>query len=101
MTKNPLIPALCASGYIFVVAILMRYVVATQQNKPDPFLAPVVFLSVLTLSVAVMAYLFFYEPLQFLIDGKRKEAAHFFLQTAGIFAILTIVISVFVFLGNI
>lgn len=99
MTKNPLINAACASGYIVFIALLFKFVAATQGNKPDTFFAPVAFLSLLTLSVVVMAYLFFYQPLQLFIDGKKKQAINLFMQTAGIFAVITLIISALVFSG--
>jgi len=36
-----------------------------------------------------MAFVFFYQPLQLLIDGKKKEAVKLFAQTIGFFAIIT------------
>jgi hypothetical protein len=56
-------------------------------------------LFVLTLSVAVMAFLFFYQPLLLLIDGKKKEALNLFAMTVGFFAIITLVVLVLLFLG--
>jgi len=56
MSKNPLINALSASGYIILVVSIMTFVSQTQKNKPDTFFAPIVFLSLLTLSVSVIMY---------------------------------------------
>lgn len=97
MTKNPLINALCASGYIVLIITVMTFVTKPLQNKPDTFFAPVVALSLLTLSVAVMAFLFFYQPLMLFIDGKKKEAINFFVKTVGIFALITIVAVILLF----
>ena len=91
MTKNPFINALSASAYIILVVSVMTFVTQPLRNKPDTFFAPIVFLTVLTLSVAVMAYLFFYQPLQLFIQRKNKEAVSLFVQTVGIFAALTAV----------
>ena len=89
MTKNPLINALGASGYIVLIASIMNLITKTLGNKPDTPFAPIIFLSVLTLSTSVMAYIFFYQPLQLLIDGKKKEAVKLFTQTIGVFAVIT------------
>jgi multisubunit Na+/H+ antiporter MnhB subunit len=89
MSKNPFINALSASAYIILGVIVMNFVTEPLKNKPDTFFAPVVFLSLLTLSVAVMAFLFFYQPLQFFIDGQKKEAVNLFIKTTGIFAVIT------------
>lgn len=99
MTKNPLLNALSASGYILLITTIMTLVSENQRNTPDTFFAPVAFLSLLTLSVVVMAYLFFYQPIQLFIEGKKKQALTFFFQTAGIFAAITVVIASLVFSG--
>lgn len=90
MTRNPIVNAFGASGYIILVAAVMSFVSQTQRNKPDTFFAPIIFLSLLTLSVTVMAFLFFYQPLQLLIAGKKKEVLNLFVKTVGIFAALTV-----------
>lgn len=99
MFKNPAFNALCASAYIVLGVTVMTIVVQPIQNKPDTIFAPIVMLSLLTLSVAVMAFLFFYQPLQFLIDGKKKEALNHFVRTVGIFAVITILLLVLLFSG--
>jgi len=69
------------------------------RNKPDTFFAPITMLFVLTLSVAVMAYLFFYQPLLLFIEGKKKEAVDLFVKTVGIFAAITAVVLILLFSG--
>src|SRR3989338_9752283 len=95
MSKNPIINAFSASTYIILVVTITTFVSQTQKNKPDTIFAPITFLSLLTLSVAVMAYLFFYQPLQIFIEGKKKTAVNLFVQTVGVFVTIT---SVFLFL---
>lgn len=90
MTHKPIINALSASAYILGVVSVMNFLSKTLGSKPDSFYAPVLFLSMLTLSVTVMAYLFLYQPIQLLIDGKKKEALHLFVRTVGIFAVFTL-----------
>lgn len=99
MSKNPIVNAVVAAGYIFVVVSLMSWVTAPLRDKPDTFFAPITMLFVLTLSVAVMAYLFFYQPVLLLIDGKRKESAQYFLKTVGTFGLITGVVLLLLFLG--
>ncbi len=99
MSKNPIINALSASGYIILVVALMNFLMQTQKNKPDTIFAPITMLSLLTLSVTVMAYLFFYKPLQFFIDGKKKEGLNLFIKTVGIFATTTAIIFILLFSG--
>ena len=69
------------------------------RNKPDTFFTPITILFVLTLSVAVMAYLFFYQPLLLFIEGKKKEAVNLFVKTVGIFAAITAVVLILLFSG--
>jgi hypothetical protein len=99
MTKNPFLNALSACSYIIIGVMIMTFVTAPLKDKPDTFFVPVVILSLLTLSAAVMAYLFFYQPVMLFIDGKRKHAVNLFLQTVGIFAVFTAIALGLLFLG--
>ena len=99
MTKNPIINALSASAYIFLVVSVMTFVTQPLKSKPDTFFAPITALFVFTLSAAVMAYLFFYQPLMLFIDGKKKEAVNLFIKTVGIFAVITAVVLILLFSG--
>jgi hypothetical protein len=99
MFRNPILNALGASAYIGLVVTLIHFVSQTQRNKPDMAFAPVAFLSLLTLSAVVMAFIFFYQPLLLFIDGKKKEAVSLFVKTAGVFAALTAVVWVLLLLG--
>lgn len=97
--KNPVINALSASVYIALVVALLNFVSLTQSDKPDTAFAPVAFLSLFTLSAAVMACLFFYQPLLLFIDGKKKESVNLFVQTVGVFAMFTAIIWILLFIG--
>ena len=99
MVKNPLFNALSASAYIFLVVTVMNFVTQPLRNKPDTFFAPITVLFVLTLSVAVMAFLFFYQPLQLFIEGKKKAALELFAKTVGYFAAFTSIVLVLLFTG--
>lgn len=100
MTKNPLLNALGASAYIALVVSIMTFVSETQSNQPDTVFAPMLFLSLLTLSVAVMAWAFFYQPAQLLLAGKKKEAGKLLMQTIGSFAVLTGIVFGLAMLGG-
>src|SRR3989344_8908803 len=99
MSKNPIINAFSASAYIILIGSVMTFVTQPLKNKPDTFFAPITVLFVLTLSVAVMAFLFFYQPLQLFIEGKKKEAVDFFVKTVGVFAAITAVVLILLFSG--
>ena len=96
MTKDPYLNALTASLYIVLVASTMFY--GTRAISPvDSIVVPIAVISLFTLSVAVMGYLFLYEPIRLYFDNHKKEAVRFFLQTVGIFAIITIIILTLLF----
>ncbi len=99
MSRNPIINALSASAYIFLGVTVMTFVTQPLRNKPDTFFAPIAVLSLLTLSVAVMAFLFFYQPMLLFIEGKKKDAVNLFVKTVGIFAALTAVVLILLFSG--
>lgn len=99
MSKNPIINALSASVYIILVVSIVNFITQPLKNKPDTFFAPVTVLFVLTLSVAVMAYIFFYQPLRYFIEGKKKEAVNLFVKTVGIFAAFTVIVLILLFSG--
>jgi len=99
MTKNPFINALGASAYIFLVVSIMTFATQPLKDKPDTFFAPIAVIFMLTLSVAVMAYLFFYQPLQLFIEAKKKEAVDLFIKTVCVFAIFTLITLFLLFSG--
>lgn len=96
MTKNPILNALAAFGYILIVALIMN--LATHMtNQKDSFIDPVAVVSLFTLSAAVMGYIFFFQPFQLYFDNKKKQALNLFFQTVGVFAIITVVVLVLLF----
>jgi hypothetical protein len=97
MTKNPLYNALAALVYIIAIVLGMTYI-STIQTKMDDFLMPIIMLSLLVLSVAVMAYIFGYQPLVLFLDDKKKEAISLFLKTVGIFGGITLGVILLYFL---
>jgi|SRR5690349_15647359 len=99
MSKNPIINALTASGYIILVVSVITFLSQTQRNTPDTFLDPILFLSLFTLSAAVMGYLFFYQPLQLFLENKKKQAVNLFLQTVAVFAGITLLLFALLFSG--
>lgn len=91
---NPFLSAVAASAYIcaFVLLIIARQ--PPIEHTVVPILAPVLFLSILVLSVSVMAFLFFYQPMILVLDGKRTEAVRYFARAVGTFAVLTLAVAV-------
>ena len=89
MRTNPLYNAIVASGYIALIGLFFSLVEHFKHDTPDTILAPIAMLSLLVFSVATMGFLFFYQPLILLLDGKREEAVAFFFKTLTIFGVLT------------
>lgn len=90
MTKNPFINAGAAAVYIGVVVLFFNYI--SRPNTPDTtMLAPLVVLSVLVLSVLVMAYCFFLTPIQMYLNGQKKEAVGLFSTSVAVFAAIVVV----------
>lgn len=100
MTKNPLINALTAITYI---VILVSGITLIPDNGFDSsiveFVAPILMISLFTLSAAVMGYLFCYQPLRLYLEGEKKNAVSLFLKTVALFAIFPIILFVLYLLG--
>lgn len=99
MTQNPFYNAFLAIAYIITLVSTAILGPRLLGGPEESIFYPMLGLSVFVLSAALMAYLFFYQPVVLLIDGKRQKATKLFLQTVGIFALATVVlllISVFV-----
>lgn len=89
MRKNPFVNALLASGYISILVTLIFNSPHLATDSELGMMAPVIFLSTFVLSAAMMGYFFVYQPVQLLIEGKKEEAAKFFLTTVFAFACIT------------
>lgn len=97
MINSPYINALFASAYITLIANVMYY--SSNYDGVEPsVLVPIMVLSLLVFSVALMAYLFFFQSLRLYIDGRKEDAVVFFLKTIGAFAVLTLVIACIIFM---
>ena len=97
MTKNPFLNAIIASIYIGLVVLLMNSVSGIETN-PNQYIAPLMIISLFTLSAAVMGYVFLFQPFKMYTEGKKKEAVKLFLQTLGIFGGITVILFVLYFL---
>jgi len=96
MKWNPFLNAVAAAAYIGAVALFMRFIESIRHDTPDTYVDGMGFISLFVFSVAVMAFLFFYQPAVRLIENKKAEAASYFLKTLGIFGVITIVLLTFV-----
>jgi hypothetical protein len=101
MTPRPLFNALAASLYIIGIASFGFYAPHSLEQSVGVGM-PILMLSLFTLSAALMAYLFFYEPLRLLLVGDAPKAMSFFLKTLASFAGITalILLTLFVTLAR-
>lgn len=85
MPRNPFIHALSAASYIVLIVFLISSL--AEPDTPDSsVLIPMTMLSLLVLSVTVMSYLFFYEPVRLYVEGQKEQSVVFFGKTVGYFA---------------
>ncbi len=89
MRWNPFLNAAGAAAYIGAIGLLFWYISSIHRDTPDTFLDPIIALSLLVFSAAVMGFLFFYRPLLLLLENKRSEAMSFFMKTLVTFGIIT------------
>ncbi len=89
MKWNPLLNAVAALAYIGLVVLFLRFIESIRHDTPDTLLDGMGMISLFVLSAAVMAFLFFYQPVLRLVEGKRGEAVSYFLRTLGIFGLMT------------
>ncbi len=90
MTRNPLLNAGAAAAYIGAVVLFITYM--SGSDEPDTILAPLAMISLLVLSVLMMAYCFFFQPMQMYLDGQKREAIRLFTQTVAAFAVIVVVL---------
>ncbi len=67
-----------------------------SPNTPDTIFAPILALSMFVLSAAVMGYLFLGKPIQLYFEGNKQAAVNFFLKTLSGFAVITLIVLIFV-----
>jgi hypothetical protein len=72
----------------------------TLVDPVDTVLMPITMLSLLSLSAAVMACTFFYQPVLMYLEGQKTGAVKLGLQTIGAFAVITAIFLVTLFLSS-
>ena len=98
MTTNPFYNALFAIAYIISLVSLVIQGPRLLELPEQSIFYPILALSVLVLSVALMAFLFFYQPILLLLEGKRDAGITLFLRTVGVFAVSIMLILLFAIL---
>lgn len=99
MSKNPVVNALVAFGYIVLVVLVMGWGSKMHQYADNTLMAPLIVISLFTLSAGVMGCVFCYQPIQLFFDGKKKLAIDLFLKTVIMFGGITVLVMVGLFSG--
>jgi hypothetical protein len=92
MPRNPITNAVAATLYIAIVTRFIRSIESIRHDTPDTFIDGMGLLSLFTLSAAVMAFLFFYQPVRLLIEKKPREATAFLTRTLAVFGLITVLL---------
>lgn len=92
MTKNPIVNALLAVLYICAVVSIMYFGSSLAVHVEKTLLLPIAMLCLFSLSVAVMAFVFFYQPVLMYMEGEKARAVKLGLQTVGAFAVITAIL---------
>ena len=85
MTNNPFINAFAALTYIASLIAVLFYGPIVDNKLDNTILLPILMLSLFVFSAASMAYVFLYNPLLLILEGKKKEGITLFLSTLGTF----------------
>lgn len=96
--KKPFLHALAAALYIVLIVFIVSLVTSVLKGRSETIIIPMTMLSMFVLSAAVMGFLFLSEPLQLLIENKKKEAVSFFAKTVGFFACFVAIYTTLLFL---
>jgi NADH:ubiquinone oxidoreductase subunit 6 (subunit J) len=92
MKWNPFLNAGLAVAYIGAVSVFLRFIESIRHDTPDSWIDGVGIMSLFVFSAAVMAFLFFYQPVSLLVENKRTEAVSYFLQTLALFGAVTVTV---------
>jgi len=94
--KKPFLHAL--SAFLYIVCLILIASNFEHALPDESLFAPMIMLSLLVLSVALMSFIFFYEPVTLYIENKKKESVAFFVKTLGSFAGLVALLLIYIFL---
>jgi NADH:ubiquinone oxidoreductase subunit 6 (subunit J) len=92
MKWSPVLNAAAAVAYIGAVALFMHFIGSLRHDTPDTLLDGMGVMSLAVFSAAVMAFLFFYQPVLLLLEKKKAEAVSYFLKTLGAFGVVTAIV---------
>lgn len=89
--KTAGVNAVLTASYISCIALFLSYASKIfGPDEPKNVLVPIMMLSLLVFSAALVGVLIFGKPIMWYLDGKKKEAVSLLLYTLGIFFIITL-----------
>ena len=92
--KTAGVNAVLTALYVFTISSFLFYIPKIFDNtKPDTVFAPIIMLSLLVFSAALVGALIFGKPIMWYMDDKKKEAVSLLFYTLGIFFVITIVVA--------
>ena len=80
--------ALLAYAYIFCIALGFKITSKNTFSNVPEFFAPIIMLSLLVLSAAIMAILVFGKPVMLYLDNQKKDALKMLFYTVGCLAVI-------------
>lgn len=90
-SRDGLVPALGVVGYVAIFTVFINYV-GKEMAGPDPWWAPMLFLTLLSFSVLVCSLIVFYRPILLFLDKRGKEALNLVLATTKWLGVLAVLI---------
>jgi len=96
--KKPFLFALLA--VLYIVLLVLGFNLAPKNMPDNTILIPMAMLGLLVLSVVVMGFLFFYEPLRLYMENQKKEAVIFLGKTVAVFACFVVIFLTLLFFYN-
>lgn len=97
--KRSFIHALLAYAYIVGIAAFFNLGVEKMFKNVPEFFGPIIMLSLLVLSAAVMAILVFGKPVLLYLDNQKKDAVTMLFYTLGcLAAVFVITVSILLIL---
>lgn len=97
-SKDGLIQALGVVGYVGLFTVFINYA-SKEMAGPDPWWAPMLFLTLLCFSVLVCSLIVFYRPIKLALDKRGKEALQLVISTTkwlGMIVALIVILAMLV-----
>ena len=81
-----------AFAYIVCIALGLRFTAKDAFSSVPDFFAPIIMLTLLVLSAAVMAVLIFGKPVLLYLDNQKKDAITLLFYTLGCLAAIFVAV---------